>query len=105
MEIPRGHKIALGGIAEGEQIIKYGFPVGKATRQISAGEWVHTHNTEMRLHEDIEYCYQPVSAHLSSPESSLRPGGGVFDTPAFRERTFLGFPRGAGRAGTRNEIW
>ena len=34
-EIPAGHKIALMPIAEGENIIKYGFPIGHAKRNIS----------------------------------------------------------------------
>ena len=43
-EIPKGHKIAVKDIAEGENIIKYGFPIGHATTAIPAGSWIHTHN-------------------------------------------------------------
>jgi len=39
-----GHKIAARAIAEGEPIVKYGCPIGRATRAIAAGEYVHTHN-------------------------------------------------------------
>ena len=39
-----GHKIALRPVAEGESLVKYGFPIGRATRAIAAGEWVHLHN-------------------------------------------------------------
>ena len=39
-----GHKIALRPVAEGEAVLKYGFPIGHATRAIAAGEWVHLHN-------------------------------------------------------------
>lgn len=42
--IKEGHKVAYKNINQGEQIIKYGFPIGVATRDIRAGEWVHTHN-------------------------------------------------------------
>lgn len=42
--IPRGHKIALRDIAEGEQILKYGEIIGMATEGITAGHWVHVHN-------------------------------------------------------------
>lgn len=42
--IRSGHKIALRPIADGEAILKYGFPIGRATRAIFAGEWVHLHN-------------------------------------------------------------
>jgi len=43
-DIPLGHKIALKDIGAGEKIIKYGRPIGVATRDIKAGEHVHTHN-------------------------------------------------------------
>ena len=42
-EVPKGHKIALCDIARGDQIIKYGIPIGSATASISAGSWVHLH--------------------------------------------------------------
>ncbi len=43
-DIIRGHKIALKDIKAGEHIIKYGYPIGAATKNISCGEHVHTHN-------------------------------------------------------------
>jgi altronate dehydratase len=42
--IPRGHKVALRAIRAGEQVIKYGSPIGTATSDIAAGTHVHTHN-------------------------------------------------------------
>lgn len=39
-----GHKIAARNIAAGEKIVKYGAPIGSATRDIRAGEHVHLHN-------------------------------------------------------------
>lgn len=41
-----GHKFAVRAIAAGERIVKYGAPIGRATRTIAAGEYVHTHNME-----------------------------------------------------------
>ena len=41
--IPAGHKLALRDIAAGENIIKYGIPIGHATADIPAGSWVHLH--------------------------------------------------------------
>ena len=41
--VPNSHKIALRDIAEGEKIIKYGVPIGCATRAITRGSWVHLH--------------------------------------------------------------
>ena len=42
--IPRGHKIALAAIASGDEVFKYGSPIGRATASIAAGGHVHTHN-------------------------------------------------------------
>jgi hypothetical protein len=43
-DIELGHKYALRDISEGEDIIKYGMPIGRALAPIRAGEWVHVHN-------------------------------------------------------------
>jgi len=45
-EIPFAHKIALRKISKGGAVIKYGERIGRATRQIRPGEWVHIHNVE-----------------------------------------------------------
>lgn len=42
--IPLGHKIAICPIATGDVVIKYGVPIGKATRSITKGAHVHIHN-------------------------------------------------------------
>lgn len=39
-----GHKLASRSIARGEKIVKYGVPIGSATRDIAWGEHVHLHN-------------------------------------------------------------
>lgn len=41
-----GHKFALKDIATATRIVKYGAPIGRASRAIAAGEYVHTHNME-----------------------------------------------------------
>jgi hypothetical protein len=43
-EIPMAHKVALHPIASGAQVRKFGVPIGRATRDIAAGELVHVHN-------------------------------------------------------------
>lgn len=45
--VPRSHKIASQHIAAGAGIIKYGQTIAYASREINAGEHVHTHNVEM----------------------------------------------------------
>jgi altronate dehydratase small subunit len=44
--IALGHKIALRDIAVGRPIVKFGISIGKASRDIRAGQWVHLHNCE-----------------------------------------------------------
>jgi len=42
--IPRGHKIALTNLLAGDNVIKFGSPIGTATTGIAAGAHVHSHN-------------------------------------------------------------
>lgn len=42
--ISQGHKIALMDLPVGTQVIKYGLPIGIASRPVRKGEWVHIHN-------------------------------------------------------------
>ena len=46
--IPLGHKIALGEIAEGDTILKYGHDIGKAVAKIAKGGHVHTQNVKTK---------------------------------------------------------
>ena len=39
-----GHKIARAALAPGDKVLKYGAPIGSATRSITPGDHVHTHN-------------------------------------------------------------
>ena len=55
-DVPRGHKLALSAIAEGQTIMKYAVPIGIAVKAIHAGEWVHLHN--------IRSAYDERSSHL-----------------------------------------
>ena len=88
-EIPAGHKAALTQISAGENIVKYGFPIGRATRDIAPGEWVHSHNTASNLSGLREYVYQPVACP------------GETEPPA----SFMGYVRPDGSVGVRNEVW
>jgi altronate dehydratase small subunit len=44
--IPANHKFALKDISKGDLIIKYGQPIGTASRDIGKGQHVHVHNVE-----------------------------------------------------------
>ena len=85
-----GHKYAIRDIAKGENIIKYGNPIGHATADIKAGEHVHTHNVATNLSDNLTYTYEP--GDLTFP---------IADTG----RTFKGYVRPNGDVGIRNEIW
>ncbi|MBP3426667.1 MAG: altronate dehydratase [Clostridia bacterium] len=88
-DVPAGHKFALAAIAQGENVIKYAFPIGHATADIAAGDWVHTHNVKTNLSGLLEYTYNP---HPCAVERD-------------REATFEGYVREDGRVGIRNEVW
>ena len=88
--IPAGHKVALSRIPAGNPVFKYGFPIGRASKDIEPGEWVHSHNLETALSGTIEYKWNP------------NPGVQKNTQPM---PTFEGFRRSDGRVGTRNEIW
>jgi altronate dehydratase small subunit len=49
--MPLGHKVALSAIEPGGLVIKYGIPIGTATREIRPGEWVHLHNCRSQVDE------------------------------------------------------
>ena len=44
LDTETGHKYAARAVKKGEYVIKYGYPIGKATSDIKPGEHVHTHN-------------------------------------------------------------
>ena len=88
-----GHKYALRDIAAGENVIKYGMPIGHATAFIKKGEHVHSQNLATNLGPQLEYVYEPEKAQPFEPEAGA--GG----------ETFLGYRRSGGRAGVRNDIW
>ena len=84
-----GQKYSLIAIRAGEQVIKYGFPIGIATADIAAGEQVGPHNLKTALDGLGEWCYDPAPAVVFSPF----------------EATFMGYPRANGDVGIRNELW
>lgn len=57
-KIPEGHKIAVRDISQGETILKYAVPIGRATRDIAKGAWISLHC--------MESIYDERSSHLDS---------------------------------------
>ena len=85
-----GHKYALCPIKAGENVIKYGSPIGHATSDIAVGEHVHTHNVKTNLCGNLEYTYAPKDYGIVKVDSDL---------------TFDGYLRPNGDVGIRNDIW
>ncbi|MEC1406124.1 UxaA family hydrolase [Bacillus halotolerans] len=89
-DMKRGHKIALQHIKENDSIIKYGFPIGHALKDICIGEHIHVHNTKTNLSDIQTYSYTP--RFEQNPYTH-------------EDRTFKGYRRENGNAGVRNELW
>lgn len=83
-----GHKVALVAIPLGGPVIKYGQIIGFATQPISPGAWVHCHNVE------------PGEFSRDCPKSTAVPP----EPTPITGRTFQGYRRADGRAGTRNYV-
>lgn len=88
--IPTGHKFAIQPIKTGENVIKYGYPIGHAIVDIQTGEHVHTHNLKTNLHDNLQYSYAPTHPKLDITKSNL---------------TVKGYLRYNGEMGIRNELW
>jgi hypothetical protein len=56
--IPLGHKIALADIESGQAIVRFGVPVGIATKPIAPGQLVHIHNVRSRYLDNVEDHYE-----------------------------------------------
>jgi altronate hydrolase len=83
-----GHKIALAYIRKGERVLRYGQTIGFATEAIEPGDWIHTHNVEAgSFARDYEYA------------TEIPP-----DPTPIEGRTFQGYRRADGKAGTRNYL-
>ena len=61
-----GHKIALTDIAPGEDILKYGFPIGRALTAISQGDHVHVHNVISKFSPKPDSTHAPHRKIISS---------------------------------------
>ena len=86
-----GQKYALKNIARGQAVIKYGFPIGEATKDIASGELVHSHNLKTGLEGLRDYSYAPADCPIKTKKS----------VPI----TINVYPRINGDMGIRNDIW
>lgn len=89
-DVPMGHKVLIRDTQKGEDIIKYGYPIGHACQNLKAGQWVNEHNLATNLTGKLTYEYHPVEAKVNALPD---------------HRTFNGYVRKNGEVGIRNEIW
>ena len=89
-DTPAGHKVLIKDVKQGEDIIKYGYPIGHALQDLKAGDWVNENNLKTNLSGTLEYSYNPVGEELTIKKEN---------------RTFKGYKRKNGDVGVRNEIW
>ena len=73
-DIPAGHKFAVSRISAGENVIKYGSPIGHAVEDIAVGSWVHTHNTKTNLSDVIDYTYTPSNPTVTAQKPKTCQG-------------------------------
>lgn len=89
-DVPAGHKIAICDLKSGDDVIKYGFPIGHAIEDKKAGSWMNEHNIKTNLAGLLDYTYNPKDVVLSLSDEG---------------RTFMGYRRADGQVGIRNEVW
>ncbi|WP_238900344.1 altronate dehydratase family protein [Clostridium sp. YIM B02500] len=89
-DIKRGHKVAISDFKVNDNVIKYGYPIGHAIKDISIGEWIHTHNIKTNLDGIMEYNFNQQLKQVSIENRNL---------------TFDGYKRANGNVGIRNELW
>lgn len=88
--IPAGHKMALAHLREGENVVKYGFPIGHLTKSVDRGCLIDHNVLKTNLEGVLEYEYCPVRCHIQSSDVTA---------------TFKGYRRHDGGVGIRNELW
>ena len=90
-DIPAFHKFALTALSEGDDVYRFGEKIGTASRDISIGEHIHSHNLNSALIGSQAYDLDRQPAQMQGTAPS--------------EAHFMGYRRADGRVGTRNEIW
>ena len=93
-DIPAGHKVALTDLAEGQQVVKYGAPIGHTRHAVRCGTLLDHRDIQTNLSGTLNYDDIRIAPPTPSP-------AGCADGAS----TFLGFLRSDGQVGIRNELW
>ena len=86
--VPQGHKVALADLPAGSAVRRYNVVIGRTTRDVPAGSWVHERLLQMPLARSLD----------GLPVSTVRPA----PQPALEGYTFEGYRNPDGSVGTRN---
>ena len=87
-KVPQGHNVALVDLAAGDAVRRYNVVIGRATRAIPAGSWVHERLLDLPAARSLEGL--PIATVKPAP---LAPLGGY---------TFEGYRNPDGSVGSRN---
>lgn len=90
-DVDAKHKFPAENLAQGAEVTLYGVLVGKVSEDVPAGALLHTHN--------LKHASEPFGIELYEEG---RHTWHAPDVSAFTGRTFDGYPREDGRAGTAN---
>jgi len=88
-DIPQAHKFAIHDMKKGELVHKYGEVIGQLTKDVKAGNWIHSFNMVTTLNERPVY-------HFEKTHPEVEKGS---------KKTFKGFVRKDGRVGIRNDLY
>ena len=88
--IPAGHKMALEPLKAGDNVVKYGFPIGHVIEDVPAGGLIDHNNIKTNLSGLLDYVYEPQLKEIPRAEQAA---------------TFRGYRRADGRVGIRNSLW
>ena len=87
-KVPQAHKVALADIAAGGEVLRYGVVIGRALRDLKAGNWVHERLLQM-----------PDARSLAGlPMATAR----ALPQPPLAGFSFEGYRNADGSVGTRN---
>lgn len=89
-DIPAGHKMALKALGKGDNVIKYGYPIGHLLEDVPEGGLIDHRILKTNLEGILEYRYEPIRTSVEKTAAKA---------------TFNGYRRADGRAGVRNELW
>lgn len=88
-DVPFGHKVLLCDVKKGDNIVKYGYPIGQISYNCKKGSYIHQHNLITNLSNDYSYSFDKPKNY----------------NPTTENITVNAYKRDNDKIGIRNEIW